>query len=72
MSQDLKIYPNSEYVYAISPIALALFLGKGGLGIARSEPFPMVSAILTHCLDTADVGNYFAGPKVDGSASARR
>ena len=29
-SQGLSIYSNSEYVYAISPIAIALFLGEWG------------------------------------------
>ena len=59
MSRDLKVFPNSEYVYAISPIAIALFWGKGGLGIANSELFPTISAILTHFPNTTDTNNYF-------------
>ena len=60
MSQDLKIFPNSEYVHAISPIALALFWGKGGREIPTSEPLSMILTILTHCLNTSDVSYYFA------------
>ena len=59
-SQDLTIYSNSEYVYAISPIDLALFWGKGGKEIANSEPLSTVFTILTHCLNKTAVKNYSA------------
>ena len=37
MSQDLSIYSNSEYVYAIFPIAVAFFLGSMGAVILQSR-----------------------------------
>ena len=65
--RDLEIYSNSAYVYAISPIALALLRGKGGREIAMSGPLSIIFAIQTHCLNTAAVNNYFCqeeGPMV--------
>ena len=64
MSRDLRIYSNLEYVYAIFPIALALFWCKGGREIANSEPLYMIFTILTHCLNRTDGGNYFV--RTDG------
>lgn len=59
--RDLKIYHNSEYRYAISPIAVALFRDKGGRRIKRtSKPLSMIFASLTHCLNTKASGKYFA------------
>ena len=58
MSLDLSLYSNSEYVYAIFPIAISLFLGKGGREIAESEPSAMIFAILTHWLNTTATNNY--------------
>ena len=60
MSRDLRIYSNSEYVYAIPPIALAVFWDKGGRGNPTSHPFSMIFTILSHWLDTSDVRNYLA------------
>ena len=59
MSRDLKIYANSKYVCAISPIALAMSWDKGGREIARPIPFDMVFTILTHFLNKTAVNNYF-------------
>ena len=36
-SHDLSICSNAEYVYAIRPIALDLFCGKGGRGVTESK-----------------------------------
>ena len=58
MSPELSIYSNSAYVYAISPIAIALFWGKGGRGIAESEPLYMISTTPTHCPNTTGISNY--------------
>ena len=59
MSQDLKIYSSSEYVYAIPPFALALWWGNGGREISRPKPLFMVFTNLTHCLNTTAGNNYF-------------
>ena len=67
MSKDLERYSNSEYVYAIFPIAIALFWGKGGRGIANSKPLSMIFAILTHCLNTTAVVIILSGRRADGS-----
>ena len=58
MSQELSVYSNSEFAYAIFPIAIALFCDKGGREIAESEPLSMICAILTHCLNTMDINIY--------------
>ena len=57
MSQELSIYPNSEYAYDISPIAPSLFWDKGCRGISESLPLSMIFAILTHCLNTTAINN---------------
>ena len=59
MSRDLRNYDNVEYVYAISPIALAPFWDKGGREIDRSKQLSTIFAILSHRLDATDVNNYF-------------
>ena len=53
------MYSNSAYGYAISPIALVLFRGKGFREIATSQPLSMVFTILSHCRNTTAVRNYF-------------
>ena len=58
MYQDLSLYPNSVYVYAIVSIAIALSWDKGGREIAESKPLSMICAILTHCLNTMDINIY--------------
>ena len=58
--QGLSISANSEYAYAIPPIALALFWGKGGREIAESKPLSMISKILTLCINTTSIYNYSA------------
>ena len=47
MCPDLSIYSNSEYVYAIFPLAVALFWGKGGREIPESVPLSTICAILS-------------------------
>ena len=59
MSRDLSVYSNSEYVYAIYPIAVDLVWGQWGREIAKSESLSTIFAILTHCLNTTDNNNYF-------------
>ena len=59
MSRDLKIYSNSKYVYASFPIFLAMFWPKGDRGIPRSKSLSMIFTILTHCINTTDINNYF-------------
>ena len=59
MCPGLSTFPNSEYVYAIFSTAVALFWGKGGRCIAESKPLSVIFTILTHCLDTSAVNNYF-------------
>ena len=54
----ISIYSNSEYVYAIFSIAVSLPRGKGGREIAESRPLSMISAMLSHVLNTMDVNNY--------------
>ena len=56
-SRELGVYSNSEFVYAICPIAIALVWGKGGRRIVDSESLSMISTILTHCLNTTAISN---------------
>ena len=58
MSHDLRISPNSEYVYAAPP-PVAPFWGKRGRGIDTAKPLSMIFTILSHRLNTPDVNNYF-------------
>ena len=58
MSQDLSIYSNSEYVYAIFPSAVAFFLDKGRRKIVLPKPLSMIFTIPTHCLNTTATNNY--------------
>ena len=60
MSRDVSTYSNSGYVFATSPIDLSMFRGKRGREIATSHPLSMMFAILTRCLNTTEVDNYFA------------
>ena len=48
MSQDLRIYSNSEYVYASSPNALVMRCDKGRREIAMSKPLSTIFTILMH------------------------
>ena len=57
-AQDLSLYSNSEYLYAIFPIAIAVFWDRGGRAIVESEPLPLIFAILTHCLNKTATNNY--------------
>ena len=59
MSHDLSIYSNSEYVYTIFSIAVALFWDQGCREIAQSEPLSTICTILTHCLNATAINNYF-------------
>ena len=59
MSRGRCVYSNSAHDYAILPIAVALFWDQGGRGIAQSKPLSMIFTILTHCLNTTDINNYF-------------
>ena len=59
MPRDLSIYSNSERVYAICPTAVALLRGQGCREISQSAPLSMIFAILTHCLKTTAINNYF-------------
>ena len=58
MAQDLSVYSNTELVYAILPISIALSWGKGGRRIVESETMPMIFTILTHCVNTTATNNY--------------
>ena len=58
MCPELSIFSNSEYVYAIFPIAVALRWGKGGREITESEPLSVIFTTLTHCLNKTAVSNY--------------
>ena len=58
MCPELSVYSNSEYVCAIFPIALARFRGEDGKAICLSRPLSVVSAILSHCLNTTATSNY--------------
>ena len=60
MCPSLSIYSNYEYVYAIFPIAVALFWGKGGRVIADSRPLSMIFAILSHVLSATALNNYYS------------
>ena len=59
MSHDLSVYSNSEYVYAIFPIAGALFWDKGVREIAKAQPLSTIFTILTHRLNTTAINKYF-------------
>ena len=58
------VTPNLEFAYAIFAIAIAMRLGGGCLEIARSIPTTMIFTILTHCLNSAALNNYFS--RADG------
>ena len=58
MCPESSVFSNSEYVYAIFPISIALFWGKGGEEICRPRPLSLIFAILSHCLNTTAVNNY--------------
>ena len=58
MSQDLRVYSNSEYAYAIFPISIDLLWGKGCREVSESDSLDMIFAILTHCLNTTATNNY--------------
>ena len=66
MPHDIRIPSDSEYVYAIFTIALALFLDKGVREIATSKPLSMEFTILSHCLNKPDFDNYFLEPTDNG------
>ena len=66
MSHDLIVYSNSEYVYAIFPITIALFWYIGGRRITNSGPLSRIFANLTHCPNTAGINNYFPERHADG------
>ena len=51
-------YSNSEYVYAIPLVAIALFWGNGARRIAASKPMSMIFTILTHRLNATARTNY--------------
>ena len=59
MSRDLSVYSNSEYFYAIFPIAVALFWDRWGREIPKWKPSSMIFTTLTHCLNKTDIDNYF-------------
>ena len=54
MSPELLVYANAEYVYATSPIALALFWEMGGEEICLSRPLSVAFEIPPHCLNNGD------------------
>ena len=60
MSRGRCVYSNSAHDYAILPIAVALFWDQLCREIAHPEPLSMIFTILTHCLNTTDIANYFA------------
>ena len=63
MSQDLSVYSNFQYVYAIFPTSVASFWGQGGRGIIESKSLSMIFTILTHCLNKTAINNYSAREK---------
>ena len=64
MSQELSAYSNSEFAYAIFPIAIDFFfLGQRGREIVESKPLSMIFTILTHCLNTKAINNYYVRTK---------
>ena len=58
MCPELGVFSNSEYVYAFSAIAIALFWEKGGEEICLSRPLSLVFTILSNFLNTTAVNNY--------------
>ena len=58
MCPELSAFSNSGYLYAIYPIAVALFWGKGGKEICFPRPLSLIFTIPPHCLNTTDVNNY--------------
>ena len=58
MSQELSIYSNSEYAYAIFPIEIGLFWDRWGRQIAESKALSMIFTILTHCPNTTPISNF--------------
>ena len=59
MSRALKIFPNLEYFYDVSPFPSCVVLEKRGRCIPQSQSLVMILAILTHCLNATAVDNYF-------------
>ena len=57
--RGLRVYSNSEYVYAIFPIAVALFWDQWGRDISNSEALATIFTILAHCLNASAINNYF-------------
>ena len=55
---DLNVYANNEYVYAIYPIAIALFWERGGKEICESKALTVIFTIMTHCLNVTAPNNY--------------
>ena len=58
MPPDLNVYANNEYVYAIYPIAIALFWERGGKEICESKALTVIFTIMTHCLNVTAPNNY--------------
>ena len=71
MSPELLCYANSEYAYAIFPIALALFWEMGGKEICLSRPLSVIFEILSHFLSATDTNNYSVRTKENGLAEIR-
>ena len=71
MSPEFLAYANSEFVYAISPIALALFWEMGGKEICLSRPLSVIFEILSHFLSATDTNNYSVRTKENGLAEIR-
>ena len=67
-SSDLRFYSISGISYALTDRNRACLESMWGLGgVFVSKPLSIISTILTHCLNSPSIGNYFIRAECRGS-----